>query len=215
MGATRRIRQYLEYKGISRYRFAKDLGFSNKFLDNSENMGTDNACKILHHYDDINPGWLLTGNGKMLIENNSDILYEPTATYQSNKGIPLYDTIAAAGYGTFEDMISREKVIGKFVVPTFSAAQWMIYVRGSSMYPKYSSGDIIACKEIKDSGFIQWNKVYVIATREQGLLVKRLMPSDNDSCIKAISDNKDYPPFDIPKDEIHGIALVLGVIRLE
>ncbi|WP_208542498.1 hypothetical protein [Flavobacterium psychrophilum] len=66
MGTTERVNQYIDYKGISKYKFCKDLGFSNKFLDNSSNMGTDKACKILHHYPEINSEWLLTGNGTML-----------------------------------------------------------------------------------------------------------------------------------------------------
>ena len=32
-------------------------------------MGTDKACKILHYYTDINPEWLLTGEGEMLKPN--------------------------------------------------------------------------------------------------------------------------------------------------
>ncbi|MRM85717.1 transcriptional regulator [Riemerella anatipestifer] len=66
MGATERVVQFIEYKGISKYKFCKDLGFSNKFLDNSSNMGTDKACKILHYFPEINPEWLLTGKGEML-----------------------------------------------------------------------------------------------------------------------------------------------------
>lgn len=62
MGSTERMREYLDYKGITKYKFCNDLGFSNKFLDNSSNMGTDKACKILHHYPEINSEWLLTGN---------------------------------------------------------------------------------------------------------------------------------------------------------
>ena len=52
-------------------------------------------------------------------------------------------------------------------------------------------------------------------SNSNGLLVKRLMPGTDNSCLKAISDNKNYPPFDIPTDEILGIARVVGVIHLE
>ena len=83
------------------------------------------------------------------------------------------------------------------------------------MYPKYNSGDVIACTIIKNSNFIQWNKTHLIATKEQGLIVKRLKKSEREGYLTAISDNKNYPPFDIPTDEIMGIALVVGVIRLE
>ena len=70
-------------------------------------------------------------------------------------------------------------------------------------------------KKIKESRFIQWNKCHVISTSEQGLLVKRLKKGLTEKSILAISDNKEYDPFEIPIDEISGIALVIGVIRLE
>lgn len=66
MGATERTKQYLEFKGISKYKFYQKTGFSNKFLDNSSNMGTDRACIILRYYDDLSPEWLITGKGEML-----------------------------------------------------------------------------------------------------------------------------------------------------
>jgi hypothetical protein len=75
MGSTERIIQYLEYKGISKYKFCKDLGFSNKFLDNSSNMGTDKACKILHYFPEMSAEWLLTGEGNKLknkVENGEN-----------------------------------------------------------------------------------------------------------------------------------------------
>lgn len=91
----------------------------------------------------------------------------------------------------------------------------MIEISGLSMYPHFSPGDVIACTILTDRKFLQWNKCHVIATREQGILVKRLMPSDNKECLRAISDNKDYPPFDIPIEEITGLALVVGSVSLE
>ncbi|MFT5669075.1 MAG: hypothetical protein ACI9DK_003286 [Vicingaceae bacterium] len=70
MGATERVKEYLEYKGITKYKFYQKTGLSNKFLDNSSNMGTNKAEIILRHYPDINSIWLLTGSGEMLL--NSD-----------------------------------------------------------------------------------------------------------------------------------------------
>lgn len=55
----------------------------------------------------------------------------------------------------------------------------------------------------------------VVATRSHGILVKRLHPAEEDNKLRIVSDNKDYPPFDVNKEEITGIALVVGVIRLE
>lgn len=209
-----RLKKFIDFKGISVRVFEQTVGMSNgsfaSQLKNNKTIGVDKLENILQVYPELSPKWLLTGEGNML-KTDAD----KHISVHNGKSLLLYDTVAAAGYASFDTMLSHEKVVGEFVIPTFTAADWMIYVRGSSMYPKYSSGDIIACKEIKESKFIQWNKVYVIATHEQGLLVKRLMPSDKDDCILAVSDNSNYPAFNIPINEICGIALVLGVVRLE
>ena len=61
-----RIAEFLILKGISRYRFYKDTGLSNGFLDKPGSINSDNCEKICYCYTDINPEWLLTGNGGML-----------------------------------------------------------------------------------------------------------------------------------------------------
>lgn len=60
-----RIVQYLFYKGISRYRFYKETGLSNGFLDKEGAINSDNCEKICSCYKDLNPEWLLLGTGEM------------------------------------------------------------------------------------------------------------------------------------------------------
>ena len=91
----------------------------------------------------------------------------------------------------------------------------MIEVSGLSMYTNFNPGDVIACSILRSTQFLQRNKCHVIATREQGILVKRLMPGEDKKHLRAVSDNKEYPPFDIPVDEITGIAVVVGHVGLE
>ena len=136
---------------------------------------------------------------------------------QTMKPIPLVTETAAAGFGNCDFAIAEQDVKDYYVIPKFrySRVDFMIEVSGLSMHPHFNPGDIIACTILSDRKFLQWNKCHVIATREQGILVKRLMPSKQKNCLTAISDNKDYPPFDIPLDEITGIALVVGSVSLE
>lgn len=214
-GATQRVIQFIEKQGISKYKFCKDLGFSNKFLDNSSNMGTDKACKILHQFPDLNSEWLLTGIGEML--RSSETL--PTATLSTiGRGIPLIPVDALASMGTGNDYsINFDHIEERYVVPDFEQVDpdFLIRVKGSSMTPKYNSGDILACKFIKEKVFIQWNKPHVLDTITQGTMVKRIKQSQNKDCYTLVSDNEKYPPFDIPLSEIRTLAIVVGVIRLE
>jgi phage repressor protein C with HTH and peptisase S24 domain len=199
--------------------FSAEIGFDKANLSSAFNGSdaylTDGLFeKICKRYPEIfNLEYFLTGEGEMLKDKSIHNAIEAKNT--DAKVVYLYDVSASAGFGSFDEMISQEKVIGKYVIPDFRNIDWMIYVKGNSMYPKYSSGDIIGCRVLHESQFIQWGKVYVVATREQGILVKRLRKSNGEDSIMAVSDNPNYDPFDIPKNEILGIALVVGVVRME
>ena len=153
-----------------------------------------------------------------------DAVHEPEAIPLAEIGkdmksrpIPLVTEKAMAGFCNGHFSIAQEDVKEYYVIPKFRFCKvdFMIEVSGLSMYPHFNPGDVIACTILTDRKFLQWNKCHVIATREQGILVKRLMPSSHEGCITAVSENKEYPPFDIPMDEITGIALVVGSVSLE
>jgi len=214
LSITERILKVIDNKDITKYKFCKDLGVSKGFLDKPREISTDKYANILSYFPDISPEWLLTGSGSMFKNEQPEATkIDPTDGVNT---IPFVSLSVAAGFGSADFKIEATDVKAYYVVPKFKDRKidFMIEVAGSSMYPKYNSGDVIACKIIKESQFIQWNRVHVIATREQGLIVKRIKENGGDS-ILAISDNKDYPPFSIPLEEITGIALVVGVIRLE
>lgn len=143
-----------------------------------------------------------------------DLLGMPSLN--SNEGIPLVDVTAIGGFGNSKFSISERDVKDYYVIPKFKhkKVDFMIEVEGSSMYPKYNSGDVVACRIIDEESFIQWNKTHVVATKGQGIIIKRIKKGINGSLL-MVSDNKDYDPFPVPTEEIDGIALVVGVIRLE
>lgn len=150
-------------------------------------------------------------------KDKSEAIPFAEATQTGLKQIPLVSPMAAAGFGSADFSILKEDVKEYYVIPKFKYCNvdFMIEVTGLSMHPHFNPGDVIACSILHNSQFIQWNKCHVIATREQGILVKRLMPGDNEGCLKAVSDNKEYPPFNIPLEEITGIAFVVGSVGLE
>lgn len=228
MGTLQRIKIFIDNKGITIKAFEESVGFSNgafgSQLRNNKTIGVDKIENILSVYPELSPEWLLTGKGTMLKTEKvyanaipASFVNDKMSEYSGLKQIPLVSQLVAAGFGSEDFQIKEQDVKDFYVVPKFrnKRVDFMIEVTGSSMYPKYNSGDVIACTIIKESGFIQWNKAHVIATREQGILVKRLKEGSDQDHLIAISDNKDYPPFEISKEEITGIAIVAGVIRLE
>lgn len=170
----------------------------------------------------LNPTWLLTGQGEMFLSNkksdqqdyHQNLLKEESVKYVADKGIPLIPIDAMAGIGT-GDMSILDLECERYVIPEFSRADYLIRVAGSSMYPKYNSGDIVACKRLTMADiFFQWNKVYVLDT-VQGAIIKRVHPGRDEEHIELISENEKYKPVQLHTSKINAIALVIGVIRLE
>lgn len=179
----------------------------------------DDFCNVAQHTN-VNLEWLITGKGPMLKEAASDNIAEKMPALKirepKEKLIPLYRNEAAAGFGSPDFAIKDTDVEGYYKIMEFMNADFMLRVRGDSMLPLYKPGDTIAVREIKQINFIQWGKPHLIAARYQGLLIKRIYPTEQKEEIKAISENKEmYPPFKIPMDEITGLALIIGTVRLD
>lgn len=208
-----RILKIIELRNINKSTFYKETGLSNGFLDKVKDVGTSKLEYILKTYPEINPAWLVTGEGEMLKKDNETPNHLPSV----GKTIPLIPLDAMAGFGN-GDVAVMDYELEKYCVPEFDQLKvdYMIRVKGSSMIPKYNSGDIVACRQLsKNDIFFQWHKVYVLDTI-QGALIKRIEPSERDGCIQLVSENEKYKPFDLNIDtEIHAIALVVGVIRFE
>ena len=66
MSIKERISQYLKYKGISDYRFEKDLGLSKGYWNKAKNPSYEILIRICGIYTAISTEWLLTGEVEML-----------------------------------------------------------------------------------------------------------------------------------------------------
>jgi hypothetical protein len=90
--------EFLTYKGMTRYKFYKETGLSNGFLDKRGAVTSDNCSKICEHFPEINPEWLFTGKGKMIknsyeIENVSYEVSDNYNTYEKKSIEILLDKI--------------------------------------------------------------------------------------------------------------------------
>ncbi|GGH64273.1 LexA family transcriptional regulator [Phaeocystidibacter marisrubri] len=130
-------------------------------------------------------------------------------------GIPLLSIAALGGSANFDLALERAQVVAEYYAPEFKDADFMLPVKGDSMIPTYRPGDVIACKILHNPSFIEWNRPHVLAVEERGVLVKRLMPGSSDQQYKFVSDNNEYPAFEVPVKEIQSIAVILGLVRVE
>lgn len=209
---------YLANKGVTPYEFYKISGVTRGILQQSNGISEDNIARFLAYATDVNIEWLITGKGNMLKNDNAGCQRQIEPAHHvpenSQEGIPLIPLSAMAGAFTDETSV-MEYECERYVIPAFKGADFLIQVKGDSMQPTYYSGDLVACQRVSlNDLFFQWNKTYVLDTK-QGPLIKRIMPGSDDSHVLIVSDNDSYPPFELSRDQFYGVALVRGLVRLE
>lgn len=219
--ATQRIKKYIDFKGISAYKFCKELGFSNAFVRNSKHIGSDKASKILNHYSDISPEWLITGKGEMLKNSSKPIqshtLYTDVIIGDIQR-IPLYNMEATASFVEILDQAPELKADQYLSIPNLPKCDGAIHVTGDSMYPLIKSGDIAVYKEIKDiANNIFWGEMYLISLEvddEYYTTIKYIQKSEEGpEYVKLVSQNRHHGDKDVLLDKIKALALVKATVR--
>ena len=225
---------FAEKLGVSKRKFYEMIGVSRGTLESTSGITEDIVTKFIATFPDVNVEWLITGDGEMrkgiatMQEKeqkkskkgeDADVpcgsphgLAHPAQSPQ--EGIPLIPFSAMAGALTGEQSV-LEYECERYVVPAFSGADFLMPVKGNSMMPTYVSGDIVACQRIPMTDlFFQWNKPYVLDT-SQGAIIKRIKPGSDKQHVLIVSDNKEYDSYELQYKDIYGVALVIGLIRLE
>lgn len=212
-----RIKQVAAHYGYSTRKFEEicQLGRGNISNMNEDGaLGSDKLSKIIDTLPEVSCEWLLTGRGDMMQEKTEKPTVSALPKLLSNQGIPLIPVEAIAGVLSGNSTAVMEYECDRYDIPMFRGADFLIYVSGDSMQPKYFSGDLVACKRLPVDTFFQWNKVYVIDS-EQGVIIKRIRPGSDNRHVVLVSENVAYAPFELPLEKIYSIALVIGVVRPE
>lgn len=191
-------------------KFARDIGINGQRLRDIKSGRTlkipsEVAEAILENYPQYSRSWLLSGEGSP---------YSEEVAEARPQGIPLVPVSAMAGALTGELPAVTERECERFLVPKFERADFLITVAGDSMFPKFQSGDIVACRRVPLGSFFQWHRVYVVDS-EQGVLIKRVEHGRDEDSVTLVSENREYSPIELKRDEIYSLALVVGLIRAE
>lgn len=196
---------------MSRPNFSAALNGSEKYF--TENF-LDRFLSVFGNT--ISSGWLLTGEGEMLIGDGSKMpLSPPPSNIEEIKSfaVPLLPLDAIGGrldgFAPNGGTISQCETIAS----PFKNAALAIRVKGQSMSPLYPSGCVLFIVK-NNGGWLDWGKVYVLDT-DNGVIVKQLSPSqkgENFICCISFNNSPEYAPFDIPRASIYGIYRVLSAM---
>ena len=216
--------------------FEAKAGITQGVLSNAIKKDSDissiNLSKIIDTYDDFDAHWLLTGEGDMIKEeskpNNipTDISQSARESelelpctdefeYVNNDNGGKVPVVHELTFATFDpDEPLKVNADDYYYIKEFRNADFLYKITGDYMSPKYRSGDLIACRNVKHDNFYAWGRIYALLTCHQGIIVGRVYEHNN-LLIDVKPCNPDYPTWTIPYDEIARIALVIGSISMD
>lgn len=201
-----RFDEYMRYKHLTDNKVQVLLGLSNGVIGKSRKERRDLSDRVVEQiekfFTDLNPDWLKYGEGEML----------------AKRKIPLYDNPTIGGVNEMAAPVDEAATPSEWIdagdwFPTATSA---IHHYGESMV-EYPSGCILALKRVNDPTLLINGENYVIET-DEFRVTKQIQ--DDGEYITAYSTNREtYPdgrlihsPFQIPKDRIRHLDLVLGCV---
>lgn len=174
-------------------------------------IGGSKIAKILTSFPEINPEWLLTGQGKMIKEQSmisdeiSSFINTQLGTYN------VFDFVSLKAAEEAMPLMRQNSYFEKpnMYIPDLGPGTHMrTLVKGNHMYSTIKDGDRVISTLVTDIKTVHNGYVYVILDRVEGLHYKRVFWKDSDT-LEFTSDNEEYATYTRDLNEI----LVLFKIR--
>ena len=204
-----RIQKYILAKpGLSIHRFEMSLGMSNGTLHNAlvkekASISSSWLEKMVKVYPDVNPHWLVSGEGSML-----RLPAKATSRLRKAPAVPFYDVEFEGG---FDDMYSDTTVQTKDSISCaeIGEADMWCRIKGHSMEPTICSQDRIALRQLSDPlSQVRYGDIYAIVTNTGLRTVKRIEKGETEETWRLVPDNDEFQPKNIEK------ATVLHVFKV-
>ena len=137
---------------------------------------------------------------------NKDLRVLAISVDQDNReNIELVDAKAEAGYLDSFQNPSYISELPKLYVPTMPHGTYRAFeIQGESMLPM-ESGSIVICEYVENLTNIKEMKTYVVVSKREGLVYKRVRINRSGQALALVSDNPVYPPYELPFEEISEI----------
>lgn len=206
-----RITMLRELLQLSQTEFSRKIGISQGALSQIESGRSRLSMETLKNLAkafNVNCNWLVQGEGNIFFKSESN-----SENSEVEKLIPLIDVRAKAGYIKSHRNFEFLNTLEKYRVPGFEDGESfrMFEVAGESMVPTLFPNEIVIAQKNKNKN-INDDAMAVLLT-EKELIVKRTkkLPKHNGK-IRIISDNPEYPHYEISRSEILELWEVKGKI---
>lgn len=201
-----RLEQVLKYSKLSANAFAVKIGMvrsENIYHIKRGNFGISNELveRITAIYPDINPTWLLSGIGDMLLNAKG-----------GHSSIPFYE-------GDIEEVLKSDdltkiKSLGRYQLPYQSDCEIAVRSLTRAMTLPGNAATDLFLKLVKVEDMVQGNE-YVVSFENQVLWRKIRNVKDNPNQWRLVAvDRNEFPDVFIDKSEIRSVWRVIARLSI-
>jgi hypothetical protein len=160
--------------------------------------------RIIENFRDLNPLWLLTGEGNMLSDGSGNYRQKRLAKKLTDapSDIPVYAGNMQGGIvHVFNDDPESGTPIGTLSPMIFKDCDHAEVISGDSMYPIICNQGIAVGRKVQKEGIIYGEK-YGIHTRHGMKAAKFVHAGSKKELLKLVSHNSHIPPQEILLDDV-------------
>ena len=206
------IKHLRTLKKLSQERFADELNWTRSIVGSYEEGRSEPPIERLidlSNYFNI-PIDILVKNDlrkskdTSFIEVGSKRVLFPVSVNENNEDlIEIIPAKASAGYLSGYDDPEYIEQLQKIKLPFLPSGTHRAFpIKGDSMLP-VKDGAFVVAKFIEDIQDVRNGRTYVVLTKNDGLVYKRIyLKDDGEKNLLLSSDNKSYQPYIVPKTEI-------------
>ena len=204
-----RLIEFMRVKNLSQKRFETIAGLSNGYMNSLRQAPTATKLQsILSAFPDLNQQWLLTGEGKMLIDGE---VVKGGAVRPFFGSLP----VSAGRVEQYPDILNCQPT-GFIDIPQTHGAEFFFPVIGMSMKPTIDEGEVIGVTHIDSYETTNPDRVYMIVTRDNERMIKRILHyNKEEETITLGSDNPNYPDSTLNIDLVVDIYKVVFHMKIE
>lgn len=207
-----RTLEFIKFKGLTMKAFEQRCDLSTGYVTSMrKGYGSEKLNNVLTAFPELNREWLLYGEGDMLSSSSSaqpqpSVKNERVTDDEAYK-VPLVPISALGGsLNDFNLAVKRDDC--ETVISPIKDIDMAIKISGDSMEPEYPSDSQVFVKKINERAFLEWGRVYVLNTCN-GIVIKRLMPTNDPNTVLCESINPKYPPFEVNLENVNGVYRVM------
>lgn len=202
-GVGKRLKLLRETLGLTQEEFGEKIGRTKGAIsayEKGERKPDKTTLMLIEKVFNVNPDWLLKGEGDMFLEKYIPVEFYNDYTMSAGYGIST-DTSAKMILQISEDFIrqklGRLKVSGLISFP----------ILGNSMSPTIPDGSVGFFIDFRKENVLIDGEIYAFRI-DDTFYVKRLYKNPINKSITFVSDNEEYEPFTLTEEQLKDVQIL-------